>query len=415
MAIQTVDPVEEILNGNTDLDLLKRRSVMKEELEKKVKLNTFVIGVGNAGNQTIAYGFREGLNVFAVNTSIRDLHDSIMDETIPSFMVGKEARGSGKNISKGKALFKENGRDMFKLKEFIEPCQSADNIVVVSATGGGTGPSVAPEICRVLKQIFTKKIVSYLGITPKNSDSNIAFSNTVYCLNEIKQLGIPYMLVDLNRFGTLPNDQAFEKADRYAIDCIKAVAGEYLTLSSAQMIDENDMRSVVGEPGYMGVYIVNDITSAALEKKSMQGMLIDQIKGGPAVMIQKDGIAMQMASMINCPDDIEEVTRTGNYEELFKFLGHRPKNGIYENYGVTNGTSGSFVVILSGMTYPINRLNEYTDAVKEQNEFLKKQKDIDTTQDAALVQELVSNNTDTLSSDTSVNEEDMNSVLDSFF
>lgn len=389
--------------------------ILKTKLEKDVRLNVFVIGVGNAGNQTIVYGHKEGMNVFAVNSSIKDLSDQIVDESIPSFLVGKEARGSGKNVAKGVELFKENGRDLFTNDIFMSSCQAADVIVVVSATGGGTGPSVSPEICRILQKMFSKKIIIYHGITPKNSDSNIAFSNTAYCLNEIKQLEIPYMLTDLNDFADDANDDAFIKADKHAISCIKAISGKFLTMSNSQMIDENDLRSIISEAGYMAVYEVDGITSTALEKKSMQSMIIDKIKHGPAVMIQKDGISMQMGVIINCPDDMQETTRTGNYQEIFDFIGHKPKNGIYENYGVTNGTSGQIVVILSGMTYPVNRISYYINTVKEQEEFLKKQKDIDTRDDAAFVQSLVKNSQDKLSGDSTASTAEINSALDDFF
>ena len=391
------------------------QTVLKTTLEKDVRLNVFVIGVGNAGNQTVVFGQKDGLNVFAVNSSIKDLSDQIVNSDIPSFIVGKEARGSGKNVEKGKALFKENGRELFKVDTFINSCQKADVIVVVSATGGGTGPSVSPEICRILTKMFPKKIVMYHGITPKNTDSNIAFTNTAYCLNEIKQLNIPYMLTDLNCFADDANDEAFIKADKHVIECIKAVSGRFLSMSSSQMIDENDLKSIISEPGYMAVYSVDGITSNMLEKKSMQSMVIDKIRKGPAVMIQKDGISMQMGAIINCPDDMAEVSRSGNYQEIFDFIGHRPKNGIYENYGVTDGTDGQIIVILSGMTYPINRIKVYIDTVKEQEAFLKKVKDVDTSQDAEFVQSLVSNSDDKLSSDSSASQSDINAALDEFF
>lgn len=389
--------------------------VLKSQLEKDVRLNVFVIGVGNAGNQTIVFGQKEGMNVFAVNSSIKDLSDQIVDAQIPSFIVGSEARGSGKNIKKGIALFKENGRELFEINTFIDRCQAADVIVVVSATGGGTGPSVSPEICRVLTKMFNNKIIMYHGITPKNTDSNIAFSNTIYCMNEIKKLNIPYMLTDLNAFADDANDTAFIKADKHVIECIKAVSGRYLSMSSSQMIDENDLKSIIGEPGYLGVYSVNGITNNDLEKKTMQRMIIDEIRHGAAVMIQKDGISMQMGVIINCPDDMQEVSRSGNYQEIFDFIGHKPKNGIYENYGVTNGTDGQIIVLLSGMTYPINRINYYVEAVKEQEEFLLKKKEIATQQDAEVMQSLINNSDEKLTSDSSASQEHIGSVLDDIF
>lgn len=391
------------------------RQAYKKSLDENISLNILMIGIGNAGNQTVAYASRENLDVFAINTSSRDLNDIIMDETIPCFIVGESGRGSGKNIKKGVALFKENGRNLFQSKSFIDKCQDADIIYVTSSTGGGTGPSVSPEVCRILKAMFDKKIIIYHGITPKNSDSNIAFSNTTYCLNEIKKLEIPFLLTDLERFSDDPNDVAFEKADRHVVECAKAVSGQYLTISSSQMIDENDLKSIVGAPGYMGIYSIKDITSHDLESKTMQSMLINNIKTGPAVMIQKDGISMQMGSIISCPEDMNDATKTGDYSELFQFIGHRPKKGIYENYSATDGTTGHFLVMISGMTYPINRLQEYTNVIKEQNEFLKKTKQIDVTADAELVQDLVSNSDDKLESDSSVDSSKINSVLDGYF
>ena len=389
--------------------------VMKSYLEKDVRLKVFVIGVGNAGNQTIVYAHKEGMDVFAVNSSIKDLSDQIVSEDIQSFIVGSEARGSGKNVEKGKALFQENGRQLFQTEYFINKCQEADVIFVVSATGGGTGPSVSPEICRVLTRMFPKKVIRYHGITPKNSDSNVAFGNTAYCVNEIKKLNIPYTLTDLEWFADDPNDEAFTKADKHAVEVMKVCAGQYLRMSSSQMIDENDLKTVISEPGYTGVYIVNDITSNQLEKKSMQSMVIDRIRKGPAVMMQKDGISMQMAVIINCPDDMEEVSRTGDYSEIFDFVGHKPKNGIFENYGTTNGTTAQMIVILSGMTYPINRIQYYIQSVQEQEEFMKKQKDIDISGEVDAVQALLSGSSQKLDNDTSASEDQINSVLDSFF
>lgn len=411
-AEKVVKPAEEQRD-----ELVSRKEVLKSTLEEDVRLNVFVIGVGNAGNQTIMHAYKQGMNVFAINSSTRDMSDEIIDSMIPCFIVGNEARGSGKNIEKGKALFKENGKSLFQNKQFIESCQDADVIVVVSATGGGTGPSISPEICRILKKMFEKKIIIYHGITPKSKDSNQAFSNTTYCINEIKELDIPYMFTDLGVFENDPYDEAFIKADQHAVECIKAISGEYLMMSNSQMIDENDLKSIISEPGYMAVYSLKNVTSADLEKKSMQSMMIDQIKHSPSMAIQKDGIFVQVGAIINCPEDMEDQTRSGDYTEIFNYIGHEegPKNAVYENYGVTNGTAADFVLIVSGMTHPINRTNYYVDCIKKQTDFFSKQKQIDLSKDAELVQGLVSNKTDKLSSNTRADSATMNSVLDDYF
>lgn len=391
---------------------MTERGQLKQSLEDRCSLKTFIIGVGNCGNQIIALGFKENMDVYAINTSIKDLSDNILHQNIPSFIIGKEGRGTGKNIQKGEELWKENGKELFSNKEFLQKCQDADTIVVASATGGGTGPSISPKILRVLIKMFPRKIIMYAGVTPKNTDSNTAFANTAFVLDAVKNMDIPYILTDLESYKDYPNDEAFLKADTHVIECVKAISGLYLHPSNAQMIDENDMKSVIGMPGYLGVYFAKGITSAILEKQSMQSLIVDQIKASPSMAIQKDGISVQMAAIVHCPDDLQEVTRSGNYQEIFDFVGHKPKNGIYENYSVSNGTDGYMIVILSGMTYPINRINYYIEEVKRQDEFIKKQKTIDTSDDIEAITSLIASSNSKLSVNTTASDQDILNVLE---
>ena len=400
---------EQTLVGSTTV------SKLKDQLEDDVQLNVLVIGVGNAGNQVIVLGKKEGMNVFAVNTSIKDLSNRIVDETIPSFIIGEEGRGAGKKIEKGLELWRQNGRQLFENEQFMTMCQDADLIIVTSATGGGTGPSISPKILETLQKIFPKKIIMYHGITPKQDADNVAGSNTASCLDKTRKLSIPYYLTDLSFYQDKNYEEAFGLADRHVIDTIKAVSGTYLTMSSSQMIDENDLKSIISEPGYQVMYAVRYITTDMLEKQSMQSMVIDKIKQGPAMMIQKDGISVQMGVIINTPDDMNEKSKTGDYSEIYQFIGHRPKNGVYENYGLTEGTNGEIIVILSGLTYPINRINQYIAAIKEQEEFLLKQKIVDNTSDVEAASALLSSNTEKLSSNTRASATDIASALDDLF
>ena len=143
--------------------IMTSKQILKKSLDDSVSLSCLVIGIGNAGNQTVAYAAREGMNTFAINTSSRDLTDIIVDDTVPCFIVGRSGRGSGKNITKGIALFKENGRELFQSQSFIDKCQKADIIYVTSSTGGGTGPAISPEVCRILKAMFDKKLFPASG------------------------------------------------------------------------------------------------------------------------------------------------------------------------------------------------------------------------------------------------------------
>ncbi len=404
------------INVNEGGGMVSPTPKLKNHLQRDVHLKIFVIGVGNAGNQVVVKAHKAGMDVFAINSSVKDLSDQIVDETIPCFIIGKEARGAGKNIEKGIELFKSNGRELFSIPHFMDKVQESDIVFVVGATGGGTGASACPEICSVLTRMFPKKIIIFYGITPKDNDSATATKNNLLTLDKIKNLNIPYLLSDLSFYEDEANDVAFNKIDDHVVESIRALSGEYLNISNSQMIDENDMKTLCGEPGYMGVYMLNNVTSKQLENESMQAMIIKQIKNSPTMSIQKDGILRHMGIIINCPTDLMEVTKTGNYSEMTQYVGGRPSGSFFENYAVNNGTSGQFIVILSGMTFPQNRIAQYIESVKRDLENSQRVKEIDLSSEIDQIT-LMSHSADIdkLSSNTSADQKQINAALDEFF
>lgn len=387
----------------------------KEKLEEDAKNKILVIGAGHVGGLGAVEAFKEGIDTYVLNTSIRDLSDVIIDDKIPSYIVGKEGRGAGKDREKADSLFRENGKELFKESIFINKVQNADIIFVCVACGGGSGSKLGPRVCELMKKAFPRKILIFIGVTPKDSESPTAKNNTMQCINEIESLNIPYTLIDLHHYEDVSNDVVSSSIGKDIIECVKCVSADYLDSSKSQMIDENDMKTVVSEKGYMAFYHVKGITSATLEKQSIQSIMIDKIKNSPCMKIQKDGIYKQMASIVSVPEDINDPTKTGNYSELFEYLGGSPK-GIFENYNTTNGTTGEFIIILSGMTMPYNRLSKYIEDVEEYNNRSKQQKDISLTEKVESLKNISENeNRDKLSSDSRATEEEIDNVLDSFF
>lgn len=386
----------------------------KVVLETDVRLKVAVIGVGNAGNQVVITAHKEGLMVYALNTSIKDMSDEILGDTIPCFIIGTESRGAGKNRQKAHDLFMENGKDLFSERKFMSMTQSSDIVFVVFAGGGGTGSEIGPQLCKILTTMFPKKIIIPYTIAPKNNDSITAKDNTIQCIEDFKSCNGSYCIDDLSYYEADPNDVAFSKIGRHVVDCIKVIAGAYLKMSGSQMIDENDMRTVTKEPGYMAIYILDKVTNADLEKSSMQKQLIDKIKHSPSMMVQRDGIIKQMGVIVSCPKDMMEVTKTGDYSEIYEFLGGTVK-GVFENYSTTTGTTGQFIVILSGMTFPINRVSQYIDAIKEHEENLQRVQDINLQNEIAKFAFLRSGDNSKLSSNSTASKEEINTALGEFF
>lgn len=346
---------------------------VSEMLESRAALKCCLIGIGNAGNQLLNGALKSGIPVFAINSSQADLNNSLVNKEIKSFIIGKEARGAGKNRAVALEFLKDNGAElMTEVPYFTEMCESSDVILVAGSTAGGTGSGVAPFIIRLLKMQYPAKIIIYCGIIPRLSDSTQAQENSIGCLNDIFELNIPYMLSDLNFYQNVPNDIAYRDIQNHIIDCINIIRGKYLNKSSYGMIDENDMRTVISEPGYLSIYNLDKVSQNQLDEKSMQSMLIAKIKKSPAVDIMRDGIVKQMAAIINMPEDMTDSSKASDYSEIISYIG-RPFT-IFENYAITDSAHGQMIIILSGQTSPINRISHMIDIVKSAKEVHDKQK-----------------------------------------
>ena len=346
---------------------------VSEMLENRAALQISLIGVGNAGNQLLNEAIKHDIEVFAINSSYADLNNSVVDKNIKSFIIGKEARGAGKNRKVALSFMKDNGLElMTEVPAFTEMCERSDVIIVAGSTAGGTGSGVCPTLVALLKQQYPAKIIIYCGILPRLTDSVKAQENSIGCLSEITELKVPYILADLEFYQGVPNDAAYRDIQLYIIDCVNSICGKYLNKSSYGMIDENDMRTVIAEPGYLSVYNLNKVSQSQLDKESMQQMMIKKIKQSPAVEIMRDGIVHQMAAIINMPDDMTDSSKASDYEELIGYIG-RPL-AIFENYAITQGATGQMVIILSGQTAPYNRIAKMNEIVAEYAEKANKQK-----------------------------------------
>lgn len=374
---ETVDVVEKV--EDTMKEESTKATTVERALEEKVKLSIAVIGVGNAGNQNLNKCKAEGFDVFAINTSMKDLSDSVVSEHIHSFIAGKEARGAGKNRTLAKKLFKSNGRDLFNNTYFMSMIQKSDVIFVCGSTAGGTGSGIAPTLMNYLEQAFPSKIFIYYGILPRLTDSVMAQYNTIDCLNEIIENKSTYALADLEYFKNIPNDQAYEQIGNHIVESIKVISGTYLNSSKSGMIDENDMKTIVGEKGYISIYSLNKITQTDVDAESIQSRLIKLINNSPAVMIPRDGIVKEMGVIVNMPEEMNEASKSGDYTELTNYIG--TPLSIFENYAINNKSVGQFIVILSGMNLPYNRILAAKEIITKSEEILKRSKDIDLQQD----------------------------------
>ena len=161
-------------------------NIIADTLRDKVKLKVGIIGNGNAGSQLVDCAYKNGFtNVFAVNSSSKDMDNDVLNANINCFLIGNDGRGAGMNRDAAKELFKMNFRQLFDNMRFKQICDDSDVIFVGASCSGGTGSAISPVITKALKQLYPGKIVVFYGILPRLTASDVELSNSAACISEI--------------------------------------------------------------------------------------------------------------------------------------------------------------------------------------------------------------------------------------
>lgn len=348
-------------------------AMVNEILTEKVSLKAAIIGVGFAGSFN-AQAVHEALNIpaFVINTSMKDLSDSVIKKEIPSYLIGNDGRGAGNDRQRSKEMFKFNGKKLLtETAPFVKMVDNADIIFVVFSSAGGTGSGSGPELVDILRRVHPEKICIPIVISPKQYDSSLSQYNNLECINELANLEGPYVIGDLDKFATDNDDVAYEKMSKWVIETVKHLTGMDMDMSQSGMMDENDLLNLISENGYLAQYSI-DVSSKMLENTDIQDLLIKQIATSPAMQIQKDRVLGWAGLVVNLPEDIVDPIKTGDTRKLLAITGE-PKH-MYKNFSVNQATKGTVTIILSGMSLPRNRLDESLEKVQNYIETTKKAK-----------------------------------------
>lgn len=351
---------------------------MTEEAMKNVVdgigLKIGVIGIGNGGCQVALAASNEGIPVFVMNTSIKDLDDAVIGANVKAHQIG-DGRGSGKDRSNAMTLLTSKGKEgvaeIFSNPYFQSVVNSADIVFVTFSTGGGTGSGIGPKFAQMLHKAFSKKVVIPYGILPKTAESVVAQANMIACVNEMTECGTSYMLADLAYYEDRPQEESFAKIAKYMVECMKIVRGDYLRITASGMVDERDMLTVISQPGYMTVHMTTGITEPDLTNRTLQSYMIEQIKNSPTCRIQRDGLVQY--SLVSCVVNsaVDDPMKVGDYSEINAFIGE-PK-ATYTNYAVDDSVfEFSAQVISSGLTVPMDRFAAAKAKVKANKEKFEK-------------------------------------------
>jgi hydrogenase maturation factor len=226
------------------------------------------------------------------------------------------------------------------------------------------------------------------------------------------------MLADLSYYENISNDVAYEEIGKHVINNIDIISGKYINYSPSGIIDENDMRVIISEPGYLSAYILDKVSADMIEHEGIQAQLINLIKKSPACDINRDKKVSQLGVIVNAPEEIVETTKTGNYDELNDYVGI--PYGVFENYSISNTTMGQFIILYSGMNMSQARIEKAKAKIQEkqkQEEAIAKKAGVDfgvDTNNLSIFKDSHRMNI-LVSATPDDDEEKKGSVLDSFF
>lgn len=343
--------------------------------ESGTGLKIGVIGIGNAGSQVALAAAKRGIQVFIMNTSIKDLDDSVVGKSIKAHQIG-DGRGSGKDRDNAMALLKSNGaggiKEIFDNPYFRQTVMPADIVFVTFSTAGGTGSGIGPKMAEMIHKAYPQKVVIPYGILPKNAESVMAQANAIACVDDITKIGVPYILSDLSFYESESQENSFKKIGEYMVETMCVLRGDYMKMSANGMADERDTLTVISEPGYMTVHIKDKINEASLANKTLQGYLIDEIKSSPACRIQRDGLLQYNLVIANVSPVVDDPLKAGDYSELNGFVGE-PK-ATFANYAVDDACYDFQVMLVtSGLTVPMDRFASAKAKIAANKEKYEKQ------------------------------------------
>lgn len=348
---------------------------MKTEtnLVSEVALNVGAICIGNGGGQSGVKLHENGVETILINSSARDLDNTIVPAGIRSFIIEDSndlGRGAGRNREIAKKLFSDwsQNKKLMANEYFANFIASKDIIFIVSSTAGGTGSGVSPTLAYLIAKKYPNKVIILVAIMPRLSESINSQQNTIQYFNEVETINgsgvnIPYMPFDLEKLKDMDIQEAYAKIANDICDAIKIFRGDMTVQTPYGMIDERNMLTIATCPGMISVYTDSTVKMTDIENNGIQQMIANGMKKSSACDMQRDKISKYMGLFLEVDDAIEDPVKKADYSNLFGVIGEPFE--IFVNYGITDKPTGKYGLVVSGQSMPYDRLKLCIDRVSE--------------------------------------------------
>ena len=331
-------------------------------------LKVGIIGIGNTGNQVAALAKKKlSIPVVAINSSEKDL-ETISDDIPKKLISDKEGQtqGAGKDRRLAKKYLKGSIMNLLNDPEIDEMISKLDILFIVSSMGGGTGSGTAPMMYEIVTSTYKDVKTILVGVGPVNSEALSAHVNSLEYLNELYKVlnGATYMLYDNDKLSDMPSYQMMEKVNNEIVDDINVLRCSFNYSTRFDSIDDRDATRLISFPGRVVVCRIEDIHEKDCDSKSIEDMIIENIKKNAHVELQRDKKIMASGIITNLSQVLTEEF-DNNVPKVREFIGEAVHafNHIYVNEDRKQPNNVFF--IMSGLSPVNDKINKINDRIEE--------------------------------------------------
>lgn len=324
-----------------------------------------LLGLGQFGSNIGEYALTKGFKVVIANTAKVDLmKNAYIKEENKIYLGGK---GAGRNRKIGMEATIDNAEKILDTckREF----QDCDVVFVAASGGGGTGSGGLPIGLEILMNDF-EYVCAIIGL-PENDESPKSKMNTLECfeqLSSIENLGSVFIVDNQkakNINPIMPRNRIYEVTNQQLIDYLCEINSLTDKPSYVSNFDASDFISILQERGYtllsktenMLLPDDNKFKVAKLIRDSWINNYQSQFTNGQIV---KAAILSKISPAISNVVDInvifQEIGIPYDYNDIYFSQDEHTKSKEEKSFTCYS--------ILSGLSFPNERLSELNESIK---------------------------------------------------
>lgn len=294
-----------------------------------IKNRILIVGVGQGGGN-IAYSFEKlGYTAAYINSSNHDLADINTDFVNKFHLSG--ANGCSRDRVMGENLFKQHGEDIIEF--IVNTYPNKDIIFVAFTNGGGTGAGIGPLLINALADIYPDIHVGAMCVNPDLDEVVQSLRNGAVTISKVSSIhkSATVFILDNNKGSKLKINREFASLFDSVINFTK--------LDKRGIIDDNEILTLLTTSG------VSVILNTYQDREGRIGL--------------KNSVFADYTRSKNTIAGISCKTNEDIVQDV-----------LYDAVGSLRNTFIGYnededVVILSGLSYNKDVVDELVDTVKE--------------------------------------------------